>query len=259
MAKFAPQYNPHKTTSLLRSIMDGAFWFVFALSSLPLIIPQLLGYANLKELISIVNVISILLFFILEIVIDFILFPQAEQKRRDDFIDNSFGSKFSPVNSIEYYDNEEVSHGLYKTAANLFENTFFTFSLVKELTLRKIILPSIVFISVWVFAYFGFRQVPIALSVLQILFSANILGNLIKHLILLNKLNNIQDSWISVFQHDDFKSHVSKYQSHIYRNWLQYEALLSRIQAGIPDKVFNNMNKTLTQEWQKIKIKYSIK
>lgn len=109
-----------------------------------------------------------------------------------------------------------------------------------------------------VLAFYGFKQVPFALSVLQALFSANILGMLIKHFILLNKLSSIQDTWILLFQNTDLKTDTVKYQTHIYKYWLQYETLHSKINAGIPDKVFTKNNPILTTEWATLKQKYNI-
>jgi hypothetical protein len=258
MATFAPQYNPHKVTASVRSVNNWIFWIVFVLAFVPVFFHDLCATETIKSLLDVINIISILLFFVLEIIVEFILFPQAEQKRRDDFLDNSFGSKFSTANSIDYYSNENINQGLLRAACNLFENSFFTYSLVKVLTLHKIIFPAIVLVSVWVIAYFGFNKVPVALSVLQFLFSANILGNLIKHLILLNKVSLIHDSWITTFQIHDFQTDTLKYQSNIYRNWLNYEAILSRIQHDIPDAFFKKHNDRLTIEWKQIKIRYSI-
>tara|TARA_B110000967_G_C18840775_1_gene539243 strand:- start:1072 stop:1650 length:579 start_codon:yes stop_codon:yes gene_type:complete len=190
--------------------------------------------------------------------IEYIFLPQADSKRRDDFIDNSFGSKFSPKNSIGYYDNDEIGKGLYKASVNLFENCFFTFSLSKIVTVSRIVLPTVMLFAMIILAYYGFKEVPFALSILQALFSANILGLLIKHLILINKLSAIQDSWINLFQHTNFKSETYKYQANVYRYWLQYETLHSKINAGIPNKIFNENNDMLTQEWEELKAKYNI-
>ncbi len=258
MAQFSPQYNPHKLTARVRTVNNWIFWIIFILSFLPVFPNKYTDSELCKTCLSILNIICILLFFTLEIIADFILFPQSEQKRRDDFLDNSFGSRFASENSIGYYNNENVAAGLYKAACNMFENTFFTYSLVKAITLRKVLFPSIVLISVWVLAFFGFNKVPMALSILQFLFSANVLGNMIKHLILLNKTSTIYDNWITTFQIQDFKQSTLKYQSSIYRNWLNYETTLSRIQPETPDKFFQKHNPRLTREWESMKTKYGI-
>ncbi len=258
MAEYAPQYNLFKIINKLASISQLVFWAILVFSILPVMFKEFCEVQNLINLINIFNIIGISLFFILEVICDYILIPQADSKRRDDFIDNSFGSVFSPNNSVGYYDNDEISKGLYKASVNLFENCFFTYSLVKITTIKKITIPAIMLLLMAFFAYYGFKEVPFALSVLQALFSANILGLLIKHLILLNRLTTIQDSWIALFQHEDIKSNTHKYQASVYRYWLQYEALHSKINAGIPETVYNKHNPSLTEEWEKMKLKYNI-
>jgi hypothetical protein len=258
MAEFAPQYNLFKIINRLATINQFVFWLILAFSIFPVTFKEFCEATSLINIINILNIIGISLFFILEIISDYILLPQADSKRRDDFIDNSFGSVFSPNSSIGYYDNDEVSIGLYKASVNLFENCFFTYSLVKATTTKKILIPTIMLLFMLVFAYYGFREVSFALSVLQALFSANIIGLLIKHLILLNRLTAIQDSWIALFQHEDFKEKTYKYQSSVFRYWLQYEALHSKINAGISTKVYDKLNPSLTKEWNKMKLRYHV-
>lgn len=258
MAQFAPQYNLMGIIDKLRISIDYTFWLVFALSIIPAIFAILNIKFNVDDLLNTLNMISISLFFILDIIVENILIPQADSKRRDDFIDNSFGSTFSPNPSIGYFDNDSVLPGIYKAAVNLFENNFFTYSLVKAVTLRKIIMPTIVLLSIVVIAYYGFKQVPFGLSLLQTLFSANLLGALVKHCVLMVRLQFIYETWVSLFQHNDFKSDTKKYEAQIYRQWLQYETLHSRIQAGVPNSIFEKLNSKLTQDWITIKTRYKI-
>src|SRR6266542_1290644 len=249
MAQFAPQYSLYKITNTLKEWLDKIFWLVFALSILPLIITYFGIKVKADDLINTINIIAIGIVFAVELLVEFILVPLAESRRRDDFIDNCLGSSFSPNSSIGYYDNDELNYGLYKVAANQFENCFFTYSLSKAIIARKIVVPAVIMLSVAICAYYGFKQVPFALSLLQVLFSMNILGALVKHCILLSRLHCIQDDWINLFQQLDFKIQANKYQAHVYRYWLQYETLHSRIQAGVPEKTYNKLNPKLTQEW----------
>ncbi len=258
MATFAPQFDMFKIINRLSSFGQFLFWAILLFSTFPLFCKELCEKNNLNDTINILNIIGISLFFCIELINEFILLPQADNKRRDDFIDNSFGSKFSTNNSVGYYDNDEINKGLYKASVNLFENCFFTYSLVKIATISKIIMPTIMLLLTIVLAFYGFKQVPIALTVLQAIFSANILGLLIKHFILLNKLSTIQDTWILLFQNSDLKTDTHKYQTHIYKYWLQYETLHSKINAGISDKIFTKNNVLLTDEWNKLKLKYNI-
>lgn len=211
-----------------------------------------------KDAIDLINILSILAYFVLEVIKDFILVPDTEQKRRDDFIDNSLGTKYLLVNSVDYYDNEEVPEGLYKTAVNLFENIFFTSILIKTLTVRKIVLPALVLSSVWVFAFYGFSNVPIALTVLQVFFSTQILGDLIKHLILRSQLDGMLNMTIALFKHPDLNIKINDHRADFYRIWLRYETLISRIHPGIPGKIFNQYNAKLMEDWKNLKIRFAI-
>jgi len=259
MAEYTPQFSSFKIISKLTLFNQFLFWSILFLSIFPVVAKDLCENNNLSNTINILNIISISLFFVIEILSNFILIPNAENIRRDDFIDNSFGSKFSPNNSIGYFDNEEIKKGLYKAAVNLFENCFFTYSLIKSITSKKVISSAIVLLSIIVIAYYGFKEVPFGLTLLRTLFSANLLGLLIKHLILLVRLKVIQDSWITLFHNDDLQTNTQKYQSSIYRYWLQYESLLSKISPGIPEKIYNILNPELTKAWEKMKINYNIK
>lgn len=258
MATFSPHFNLYKTIDCISLVNQIVFWLILVLSVAPITLKELCERFSATDLINILNIVGILLFFLLEVINEHILIPQAENKRKDDFIDNSFGSTFSPNNSVDYYDNDEIKQGLFKAAVNLFQNCFFTYNFIKTLSVRKIVIPSIVFLITIVFAYFGFKEVPLALSILQALFSANILGLLIKHLILLNRLSTIHDSWITLFQNKDLKTNPGNYHSSIYRYWLQYETLLSKIQPGIPESVYEKLNPPLTEDWKKLKTRYNI-
>lgn len=259
MAEFAPHLDLFKIKTQLNLIGEYIFWIILFLSISALVLEEIDSLAAIKDLINILTIVGIVAFFILEILTEYIFLPLANEKRRDDFIDNSLGSKFAPKSSIGYYDNDEVGGGLFKVAVNQFENCFFTLSLCKIVTISKTLVPTVIFVLMAVISYYGFKEVPFALSLLQALFSAKILGSLIKHLILLNRLSSIQDSWIELFQHNNLKENIESYTANIYRYWLQYETLHSKIDAGIPDRVFNNYNDSLTEEWEKLKIKYKKK
>ena len=258
MAEYAPQLNLYAVIGRVKSAGTFMFWAVFILSVYSYLAQHIPVLKRFEDAANIANIVFLILFFIQEIAVDLILIPLAEHRRRDDFIDNSFGSRFATNSSVGYFDNDAVAHGKYKAAVNLFENCFFTYSLLKAITPNRLLIPTIVFVLVAIVAYFGFREVPFALSVLQVLFSGSILGSLIKHLILLTQVGYIQDSWIKLFQRPDFSPDNSSYDTEIMRNWLQYETLISRIPADLPNPVFKKHNDRLTADWEQMKLKYHI-
>lgn len=258
MAEFSPHTDVYKIKNRLENINKFIFWLTLFLSIFPILFTKICQEFKFITLINVFNIIVITLFFIIEILNEYILLPLADNKRRDDFIDNSFGSKFSIKNSIDYYDNQEIEIGIYKAAVNQFENCFFTYSLVKISTISKIVIPTIMLIIMSIIAYYGFSQVPFALTILQAFFSANILGDLVKHLILMNRLASIQDSWLQLFQNAKLKQEILNHQPHILRYWLQYETLHSKINANISGNTFEKNNEKLTAEWNSLKTKYNI-
>lgn len=258
MAKFAPHYNLFKIINALRSTITVVFWGILIVSIIPFIVKFFGIKCHIDDILDIANIIFLFFYFLIDIIIEFILIPQADFKRRDDFLDNSFGSNFALQPSVGYFDNDEVAHGIYKAAVNLFENCFFTHSLVKYITIRKIVLPLSVLLIVAVFAYIGFKDAPIALSILQALFSATILGGLIKHLILMARLNTIEKDWVFLFQDPDFKIRTADYAHKIYRNWLNYESLHSKIPAEIPRSIYKKLNPKLTSDWELLKKRFKI-
>lgn len=258
MAKFAPQYNLFKINDKIEKTNQYIFWLIITLSITSTFPINCSGIQTILDIINILNILGIIIFFLLETIGNYFLIPMADSIRRDDFIDNSWGSKLSLNNSIEYYDNDEVNVGLYKTAINLFENCYFTFSLVKVTTSKKIIMPFITMLILLVFAYYGFKKVPLHLSILQALLSANIIGKLIKHIILYAKLKSMLDCWIDLFQNKCLRDNIGKYQPLIYRYWLRYEVLICNINSGVPEEIYKKYNPSLSDEWKKIKHNYGI-
>jgi hypothetical protein len=259
MAQYAPHYSLFKINDKIGLVLRVVFWLILSLSIVTGLFPEQLNSYGLNDGVNIINIVCIGLFFILEIVSEFIIMPQADSTRRDDFIDNSFDSRFSASSSQGYYDNDEVAKGLYKAAVNLFENCFFTYSLVKITFLRKILVPGITLLTIVIMAYYGFDRVPVTLTILQAFFSANIAGVLIKQLILIHRLGAIYDNWIALFQHTDLKSNTMHYASSVYRLWLQYEVLHSKIPSGVSTKMFEKHNTRLTTEWAgNMKPRYNI-
>jgi hypothetical protein len=175
MAQSAPHYSLRKIIDRLQALDTGLFVGVTFLSVAPVLLTQYAPDLQWDNWLNTLNIIVIILFFALDTTCDYFLTPMAEAQRRDDFLDNSFGSKFIPVPSLGYFDNDQISTGLYKAATNLFENCFFTYSLVRAITLKRLLLPLAVLLAVAACAWSGFKQISVALPLLQALLSTKLL------------------------------------------------------------------------------------
>lgn len=256
MAKYAPQFNTFQLVLKLDHLNKIMIWTVFTLSLCPYFFKKI-GWddsnsLNAIQIIEYVNIILLIIGFIINAIKDHHLFPLAENKRRKDLIDNAFSTKYSLKNSEEYYTNEEVKPGINKLGVNLFQNLFFTVTVAKSMRAKVIFKTSLFSIVFILMAIYGFKNSPLALPVLQILFSAFVLGDLIKLLLFIHRneiiLENIQQYFSETRNND----------ATILKSFVEYETNLSWASILLDGKVFKKINDQTEKEWQLIKEKYQI-
>jgi hypothetical protein len=256
MARYSPQFNAFKLVLKFDKINFYLTWSAFILALVPIIIDQFdlikKNNEDVKTIIEIFSMIVILAGFIIVSIKDFYLFPKAETKRRHDFIDNGLGVTFSLRNSEDYYTNNDLTPGMYKLGVNLFQNVYFT-TLISKKMRPKHIWKASSFAGVFILiAIYGLKNSPIALPILQFLFSASILGDLIKLLLFVNRNEKILD------QVKTFFSAGVKNESIILKNYIEYETNLAWGMILLDDTIFNKYNTETEQEWQAIKNRYNI-
>ena len=99
-----------KIIDKIRTGISYIFWIIFILSVTPALLNIFEVELKIDDLINTINIISISLFFVLEIVVEYILIPQADSKRRDDFIDNVAPIADEPDNDgIDFFDLNEAT------------------------------------------------------------------------------------------------------------------------------------------------------
>jgi len=106
------------------------------------------NYNNLKDLAQVISYVSMVGYLIIKLVAK-IIFHNVERLKRNDLIDNSFGTNYSDDNTENYYNNEEVENGIKKLALNTYESSFHTENTLKLMTnknLKILIVISIPFL-----------------------------------------------------------------------------------------------------------------
>lgn len=253
-----PQKETFRIVQSIDKFYIGLIWIVFFLS----LIDPVVGYYKLKPIglaekainsFDYLIPIFIVIIFILFIIRNFILIPKAEKERRADFIDNSFGSKLSLYNSAEYYTNQEITVGVEKFGANLFQNIFFTTNISKKMRRFSIIKSSIVSLLLFLLAVYGFKNSPISIPILQLFLSVNVIGGLIRLLLyvdrneqLLQQLQNYYDTRVENFPL-------------LFKIYSEYESNLAWSTIVLDEKTFKKYNLEIEKKWQVNKSKYSIK
>lgn len=268
MAEFVPHSVNWQTVEKYRKMASVVFYIGVALSLLAALKEYTVFHRVLFDhpatsqwistLINAVTILSLIIYPILDAYIEYGLAPAAEDKRRDDFLDNAFGSRFSEKNSIGYYTNEAINPGFYKAAVNLFENSFFTYRVTDAMLVKKIIPVVLVLGIVVLLAIPGWGQQPLALPVLQLFFSSAIIIDFIKFWLLRSHTKKNYERWRDLFRTAVITKNSASQTPEILRYWLLYETTLARLQMGLDSKIFNDLNSQLSQEWEMTKSKLNI-
>jgi hypothetical protein len=205
--------------------------------------------------IEIINCPIIILFSIVEFVVDFIHF-NAETYRRNDLIDNAFDTMLAEDRTENYYTNSELPKGLYKMGVNNFESCFFSCNIVRKslpLLWIKAIILSILFI---LFAISGFDGITI--FIIQLAIPAILLQQSIKYSLFHSRLNKVFEKYRSLYNNLKDKNEKEQCNTEIIRNILEYEATISWGNILLDEKTYNEMNASLSDKWEALKKEYSI-
>ena len=184
------------------------------------------------------------------------VFTRAEMKRRLDFLDNAFDTKFSGKKSQEYFTNEHLSPGLYKLAVNSFENCHhsqFTISTMLPALIAKTFIIIILFIFS---AYLGngeimrlFFELALPVYLAQKLFKAWCYSA---------RMSALYDRFKSLFN-DLMKQDFADKTPEALRLILDYETALAWASTPLSSKIFWKNKDRLAQEWDELKLEYTIK
>jgi hypothetical protein len=252
MAKKSPQTNCFKIAYWFKKANDIAFIVIIMLSII----------FSLLEMNKIVECLSIFLIIILS-VFEFIIEDyqeKAEQKRRNDFLDNSFGSKLSDENSIEYYSNDNLQFGLYKMMVNVFENTLFSLEISGKMKIRAWAKNLPIILIVVGFAIYGLLESKIAIPILQLFISQYFL----KDLIVVNKYNakleSMYNEIVSLFNgfEGNIQNNLKKNEAKVLKIYLQYETNITHTKLFLDTKIYNKYNDEISEKWDVLKKRYGI-
>jgi len=250
MAKYSPQTNYFKTSKKLTRIYNYIFWIIFLLSII-------LSLQNEAFWVNCLSISLIILLSIFELVSKHFK-SRADKIRRMDFIDNSLGTKLVHDSSDEYYDNDELELGLKKITINLFENSFFSMKISekmkKKLFCRNILL-TIIIIG---FAIYGFSNSVIALPILQLYLSQYFILNMIKLNSFYRNVEATFNDLKSITENLEYNRKLTKNEFMLIKVLVDYEVNIAESNLLLDTKIFNEMNSSLTEEWQEIKYKYLV-
>jgi hypothetical protein len=181
-----------------------------------------------------------------------ILFYTVEKRKRNDLIDNSFGTKYSNENTEGYYNNSETQFGVMKLALNSYESSFHT-----ENTLKYMLYKNLVYLVIF--------SVPFLLSIFSkngseiviLLFEINIPLTLLSQLLImliyyLNVLEINERFKIELTNIGD--KEMGKYDiAKLLIPVMEYYNIKAWANINLDSKIFLKYNETISEKWTKRK------
>lgn len=249
----SPQTNYFQLASKYQKIYDILFLIIGILTII-------LNFINANKILNLISIFGFVILLIIERNIQSFK-NSAEEIRRMDFIDNSLGTRYIENSSEGYYDTSEIEHGLYKMMTNVFENSFFSFEISKNMYIKTKINQSIVVTILIGFAVFGFLKAEYIGAILQILLSRQIILKLFDLQEYNQKTNAIFNDLKKLFDSgfQNTTESINENLPEIIKIYMEYETNISDKKLSLNSKIYMEMNEELTERWNEIKIKYEIK
>lgn len=208
-------------------------------------------YENTTECIAAINSFILVLFLFLSFSRELLLF-KAEQLKRLDLFDNSFGTKLSETHTEGYYSNDSFTLGYKKLALNNFESVFFTYRIMKE-DLGCVIIKAVLICAIFILvAIFGLHKIFILL--IQITLPITILVESIRYVVTELRVKNIYFEYRKLYEKKGSIRHVD-----ILNQLIKYTATLTAGSVLLSDRTYNKLNASLSKEWEQIKKEFDIK
>ena len=207
-------------------------------------------YTTITYIMVVINCFTLVIFQIISFCKVSLQF-KAEQQKRTDLYDNSFGTRLSESRSEGYYSNDEVSSGYMKLAVNNFESVFFTYRIMKE-DLRDSIVMAIAIVLLFVcVSLLGLQNIYIL--IIQITLPITIFVDSIRFAVTYCRISDIYKDYRKLFEKKD-----SIREADIIKQLLNYTATLTAGSVLLNDKTYKRLNDSLSVEWESIKRDFEI-
>lgn len=249
MARYSPQDKYFNIMKKIESIKT----IVFYISIIGSVIVPLL---NSKIFNSFFTIISIAVLLMLELQSDKYR-HKAQKSRRNDLLDNAFGTNFNYDRSSGYFTNDEVSEGMYKLGVDIFQNCFWSLEISNKMKVIELIKMCIGAIAILLLAIIGFANNVLSIPVLQIFLSGEFIAKYIKIAEYNSDLEVIFNELKELFDNKN-KELIEKEDVKLLKIILSYECNTSNYKIDLDTNIFRKVNQDLEVKWATIKKIYKI-
>jgi hypothetical protein len=206
---------------------------------------------TVKEIARVISYVAMVLYLLINLFAK-ILFHTLEKRKRNDLIDNSFGTKYSNENTEGYYNNSETQVGVKKLALNSYESSFHT-----ENTLKYMFYKNLVYLMIF--------SIPFLLSIfskngsefVRLLFEISIpltlLSQLVIMLIFYQNVLEINERFKIELTNIGDKEMGQDDIAKLLIPVMEYYSIKAWANVNLDSKIFMKHNKDISEKWTKRK------
>jgi hypothetical protein len=264
----SPHLNDFDTAKKIEKYQNRLLWTATALSVIAFVINvetikigiASRGWTDLADYFTKATGIIVSVMAIIYSILEFITqsyISSGGKKKRNDLIDNSFGSNLSGIRSSGYFSNSQLPDGIYKLAVNCFENSYFTATIISNMLWKKWLTTGALVIAIMLAAFsdnLGILNTLIQLSVTGI-----VLQQSIKMQWYYFKMNQIFEDFKTLFDSLNGIPDPEKRSPEILKNVLNYEC--THAWGGVLNEtqIYDALNPELSRNWETMKTNYNIR
>ena len=231
--------------------LDSAIFWFSAILSVTVLYESRIPWPQLRDLPSVLFVLSVIVHLILSLYLRFYLMPIAERARRKHLLSNSLGIPLTSERTQKYYNNKLLP-SVTRLGANILENALFAKTICTKMAIRERTKVFLYF-TVWILAVI-WRSTSLGLVVVitQTLFSSEIIEKWLRLELLRHNNEVIYDKLYNDFLHKiDFESTGGI--ASVLDTFATYEAVKSMAGIKQSSSIFTTNNPALTNEWSNIR------
>lgn len=210
-----------------------------------------------KEYLKSLSYVTMIGYLLLSQVAKF-LFKNTEKAKRDDLIDNSFGTNYANENTLGYYNNDEIPIGIKKLAINAYESSFHTENTLREMLFKmslKLLLLSIPFL----FSIFSNGGQNITRLLFEISIPTIMLTQFASTIAYFNGVKNLNERFKIELINIGKSELENKDYSKLLIPVMEYYNTKSWANINLDKKIFEKHNNEISRKWLERKESLGIK
>jgi hypothetical protein len=229
-------------------VSDWLFYLNALLSFCTLLVEQK-AHPDAYDVVLLFFSISVVAMFAFGLILRLYLTPRAEDKRRQDFFSSACNVSLIHQQTDGYYNND-IKDPIKRMAAQVLENSLFSKEIALRMARRERVKVA-VYAMIWLVLLYNRRtDLGWIVAASQALFSEQLLSRWLRLEWLRVRFEKTFDDVFRLFQ---TRPSVSQFNAHALDAMSMYETAKANAAITLSSKIFDDLNPSLSTEWDKIK------